>query len=133
MTPRTLRRFCKLDAESEKQMENAITKLGLSARAYDRILKVSRTIADLQGSEKIQACHVSKPSGTPPSTAPTGSKKSKGRPIRSLNVLRWEAEMPRLRRVVVPGLSHHVKHQKTRKRVRRPRIFLVLSVSRRKL
>ncbi|PYV01554.1 MAG: hypothetical protein DMG10_17350, partial [Acidobacteria bacterium] len=42
MTPRTLRRFCKLDAESEKQMENAITKLGLSARAYDRILKVSR-------------------------------------------------------------------------------------------
>jgi len=59
MTPRTLRRFCKLDAESEKQMENAITKLGLSARAYDRILKVSRTIADLEGSEKIQARHVS--------------------------------------------------------------------------
>ena len=59
MTPRTLRRFCKLDAESEKQMENAITKLGLSARAYDRILKVSRTIADLLGNEKIQACHVS--------------------------------------------------------------------------
>jgi len=59
MTRRTLRRFCKLDDESKKQMENAITKLGLSARAYDRILKVSRTIADLQGSEKIQACHVS--------------------------------------------------------------------------
>jgi hypothetical protein len=37
MTPRTLRRFCKLDSESEKQMENAITRLGLSARAYDRI------------------------------------------------------------------------------------------------
>ena len=59
MTPRTLRRFCKLDAESEKQMENAITKIGLSARAYDRILKVSRTMADLEGSEKIQARHVS--------------------------------------------------------------------------
>jgi magnesium chelatase family protein len=59
MTPRTLRRFCKLDAESEKQMETAITKLGLSARAYDRILKVSRTMADLEGSEKIQARHVS--------------------------------------------------------------------------
>jgi magnesium chelatase family protein len=59
MTPRTLRRFCKLDAESEKQMESAITKLGLSARAYDRILRVSRTIADLEGSEKIQAQHVS--------------------------------------------------------------------------
>jgi magnesium chelatase family protein len=59
MTPRTLRRFCKLEAECEKQMESAITKLGLSARAYDRILRVSRTIADLEGSEKIQAQHVS--------------------------------------------------------------------------
>jgi magnesium chelatase family protein len=59
MTPRTLRRFCKLDAESEKQMENAITKLGLSARAYDRILRVSRTMSDLEGQEKIQARHVS--------------------------------------------------------------------------
>ncbi len=58
MTPRTLRRFCKLDAESEKQMENAITKLGLSARAYDRILRVSRTMADLEGQEKIQSRHV---------------------------------------------------------------------------
>ncbi len=59
MTPRTLRRFCRLDAESEKQMENAITRLGLSARAYDRILRVSRTMADLEGVEKIQARHVS--------------------------------------------------------------------------
>ncbi len=58
MTPRTLRRFCKPDAESEKQMENAITRLGLSARAYDRILRVSRTIADLNHSEKIVAAHV---------------------------------------------------------------------------
>jgi len=58
MTPRTIRRFCKLDSESEKQMENAITKLGLSARAYDRILRVSRTMADLEGQEKIQARHV---------------------------------------------------------------------------
>jgi magnesium chelatase family protein len=58
MTPRTLRRFCKLDGECERQMENAITKLGLSARAYDRILRVSRTMADLEGTEKIQARHV---------------------------------------------------------------------------
>jgi magnesium chelatase family protein len=58
MTPRTLRRFCKLDGESEKLMENAITRLGLSARAYDRILRVSRTIADLEAGEKIQAKHV---------------------------------------------------------------------------
>jgi magnesium chelatase family protein len=59
MTPRTLRRFCKLDSESEKQMENAITRIGLSARAYDRILRVSRTMADLENSERIQARHVS--------------------------------------------------------------------------
>ncbi len=59
MTPRTLRRFCKLDAECEKQMENAITRLGLSARAYDRILRVSRTIADLENSENILPRHVS--------------------------------------------------------------------------
>jgi magnesium chelatase family protein len=58
MTPRTIRRFCKLDAECEKQMENAITRLGLSARAYDRILKVSLTMADLEGSDRIQARHV---------------------------------------------------------------------------
>jgi len=58
MTPRTLRRFCRLDAESQKQMENAITRIGLSARAYDRVLKVSRTIADLENSENIRAHHV---------------------------------------------------------------------------
>jgi magnesium chelatase family protein len=58
MTPRIIRRFCKLDSESEKQMENAITRLGLSARAYDRILRVSRTIADLEASGNILARHV---------------------------------------------------------------------------
>jgi magnesium chelatase family protein len=58
MTPRMLRRFCKLDSESEKQMENAITRIGLSARAYDRILRVSRTMADLEHKEKIEAHHV---------------------------------------------------------------------------
>jgi magnesium chelatase family protein len=54
-----LRRFCKLDSESQKQMENAITRIGLSARAYDRILRVSRTIADLEKNDKIKAHHVS--------------------------------------------------------------------------
>jgi magnesium chelatase family protein len=59
MMPRTLRRFCKLDGESEKRMENAITKLGLSARAYDRILRVARTMADMESAERIQARHIS--------------------------------------------------------------------------
>lgn len=58
MTPRTMRRFCRLDSESEKQMEKAITHLGLSARAYDRILRVARTIADLEAADKIAARHV---------------------------------------------------------------------------
>ena len=59
MTPRLSRRFTKPDAESEKLMEDAITRLGLSARAYDRILRVSRTIGDLEGIETIEARHVS--------------------------------------------------------------------------
>ena len=45
--------------ESEKLLENAITRLGLSARAHDRILKVARTIADLDGAEDIQPNHLS--------------------------------------------------------------------------
>jgi magnesium chelatase family protein len=59
MTPRLIRRFCRIDAESETMLERAMTRLGLSARAYDRILKVSRTIADLEGSDEIQSAHVS--------------------------------------------------------------------------
>ena len=59
MTPRTLRRFCRLDAASEKTIEKAVAQLGLSARAYDRILRVSRTIADLEGQPAIQPHHVS--------------------------------------------------------------------------
>jgi hypothetical protein len=52
MTPRMIRHFCRIDAESEQMLERAMTRLGLSARAYDRILKVSRTIADLEGLRK---------------------------------------------------------------------------------
>jgi magnesium chelatase family protein len=58
MGPRQLEEHCRLDAEASKQLEEAIVDLGFSARAYDRILKVSRTIADLAGSESIQADHV---------------------------------------------------------------------------
>ena len=58
MTPRLIRRFCRIDAESETMLERAMLRLGLSARAYDRILKVSRTIADLENSADIQSAHV---------------------------------------------------------------------------
>jgi magnesium chelatase family protein len=59
MTPRLIRKYCLIDAASKTLLENVITRLGLSARAYDRILKVSRTLADLEGKEKIAAEHVS--------------------------------------------------------------------------
>ena len=58
MTRQTLRRFCTLDWESEKKMEHVITRLGLSARAYTRILRVSRTVADLENTGRILPRHV---------------------------------------------------------------------------
>jgi magnesium chelatase family protein len=63
MTPRLIRRFCRIDAESERMLESAMARQGLSARAYDRILKTSRTIADLEGSEQIQSPHVAEAVG----------------------------------------------------------------------
>ena len=59
MPSRLIRQHCEIDAESEKLLETAITRLGLSARAHDRILKVARTIADLDAAERIAAKHLS--------------------------------------------------------------------------
>jgi magnesium chelatase family protein len=59
MSPAQIRRFCALDAESESLLERAMLRQGLSARAHDRILKVARTIADLETSENIQPTHIS--------------------------------------------------------------------------
>ena len=58
MRSRHLKEFCQLDDPSRNLLEAAIRKLGLSARAMDRILKVSRTIADLSGDENLQTHHV---------------------------------------------------------------------------
>jgi magnesium chelatase family protein len=58
MQSREIREFCRLDAAGEELLKMAITKLGLSARAYDRILKVGRTIADMAGSTEIRPEHV---------------------------------------------------------------------------
>jgi len=55
---RLLRKVCALDEAGERTLEMAVRRLGLSARAHDRILKVARTIADLGGSETVQAKHV---------------------------------------------------------------------------
>lgn len=59
MNSRLIRQFCVLDDASQSIMKMAMNKLGLSARAYDRILKAARTIADLADRERIQAQHVS--------------------------------------------------------------------------
>lgn len=59
MSPSQIRKFCALDADSETLLERAMLKQGLSARAHDRILKVSRTIADLDEKENIEAPHIS--------------------------------------------------------------------------
>jgi magnesium chelatase family protein len=54
-----IRKFCKIDEAGQELLKTAINKLGLSARAYDRILKVSRTIADLAKEESILPAHIS--------------------------------------------------------------------------
>ena len=58
MESRLIRRHCRLDDTARHQLENAMKDFGLSARAYDRILKVARTIADLEGAEGISGDHL---------------------------------------------------------------------------
>ena len=58
LTPKLIDKYCKLDENGKKILENAFNKLKLSARAYGRILKVARTIADLEASENIQVKHI---------------------------------------------------------------------------
>ncbi len=59
MQARHIRKFCKLDPQGDTLLEQVTDKLGLSARSYTRILKLSRTIADLAGSEQIDRTHLS--------------------------------------------------------------------------
>ena len=58
LTPKLIEEFCKLDSKGKQILENAFNKLKLSARAYGRILKVARTIADLEESKNIQVNHI---------------------------------------------------------------------------
>src|SRR6267154_253642 len=57
--PKELKEFCALDDSTKELLKNAMTELNFSARAYDRILKVARTIADLAGAENISSEHIS--------------------------------------------------------------------------
>jgi len=58
MPPKLIRKHCQISAEGEKLLETAVAKLGLSARAHDRVLKVARTIADLDGAASIEPKHL---------------------------------------------------------------------------
>src|SRR2546429_5728065 len=59
MAPRDIRAFCRVSDGADGLLRTAITRLGLSARAYHRILKIARTIADLEGAADLAAKHVS--------------------------------------------------------------------------
>ncbi len=58
MSSKLIREFCVLDEVSLQLLKTAMERLNLSARAYDRILKVARTIADLENSNAIQSYHI---------------------------------------------------------------------------
>jgi magnesium chelatase family protein len=58
LPPNLLRKLCRLDDSGERTLELAMRRLGLSARAHDRILKVARTIADLGEAEAVSAKHL---------------------------------------------------------------------------
>ena len=58
MGPADMRKYCVLNEESAQLMKDAFEAMGLTARSYDRILKVARTVADLDGSETIEPHHI---------------------------------------------------------------------------
>jgi magnesium chelatase family protein len=59
MLPSEIRKYCKLESDAELLLKNAMEEMGLSARAHDKILRISRTIADLEASDNITAMHLS--------------------------------------------------------------------------
>jgi magnesium chelatase family protein len=63
MRPKETEKFCELTEDARELLKTAILELGISARAYDKTLKIGRTIADMEGSDKIAAEHISEAIG----------------------------------------------------------------------
>ena len=63
MTPRQVRNLCKLKPEAQSILKSAMEELGLSARAHDKVLRVARTIADLEGQDEIKPQHIAEAVG----------------------------------------------------------------------
>jgi magnesium chelatase family protein len=59
MSPRQIRKYCRLNTDAENLLKTAMEEMGLSARAHDRILRVARTIADLDAADTIRSEHLS--------------------------------------------------------------------------
>ena len=58
MTPAATQKYCTMSPQADAMMKNSFEKLGMSGRAYDKILRVARTIADLDESENIEVQHI---------------------------------------------------------------------------
>ena len=58
-TPKQLRKYAPLDTDGERLLRQAVSELGLSARAHDKVLRVARTIADLAGEAQVSSTHLS--------------------------------------------------------------------------
>ena len=63
MNTRLIKKYCILNYEAKETLKMAMSELGLSARAYDKILKLARTIADLYGKEALEAAYISEAIG----------------------------------------------------------------------